>query len=357
MAETWKNILSLISNLFLIILLACNYGHYDNCSKPIQEWYMAFLSAGLIFQICSMLLNLFSNNVIIFSILIIIVGPISFAYYFAWNIVGTVYVSKIQGSEKPTDCMKTWETVLVLIFQSFLYLIYLMVFCAFYVFFKMYQAMQRRENDTKKTLVEIYIKVTESSMDTNTEAMIQICKDIQELMRDQKDILEKLKLMEEEKTVMRLFFIPEMINNMDQLSIHRESIASRQNQEPQGENTLTQPLLQMIENRFEDPRIQHRISQIQQTANPDKQECIICFDDLDDKSKTIILRCGHKFHDSCIFEWLVVNPTCPMCRHFFRIGLLKSILEHFTKKLENQGIKVENNFESIDELIPNDENA
>jgi hypothetical protein len=27
------------------------------------------------------------------------------------------------------------------------------------------------------------------------------------------------------------------------------------------------------------------------------------------------LQCGHTFHASCIDRWILINPTCPMCRH------------------------------------------
>lgn len=39
--------------------------------------------------------------------------------------------------------------------------------------------------------------------------------------------------------------------------------------------------------------------------------CPICRENL---SKSIITECNHKFHFSCLHRWLMINPTCPVCR-------------------------------------------
>jgi len=41
-------------------------------------------------------------------------------------------------------------------------------------------------------------------------------------------------------------------------------------------------------------------------------ECSICYENGKDLVST---RCGHLFHDVCLRRWLVINPTCPYCRH------------------------------------------
>jgi hypothetical protein len=41
--------------------------------------------------------------------------------------------------------------------------------------------------------------------------------------------------------------------------------------------------------------------------------CIICLEDLEDNVVSIN-NCGHKFHDSCINEWLIRKRECPLCR-------------------------------------------
>ena len=58
--------------------------------------------------------------------------------------------------------------------------------------------------------------------------------------------------------------------------------------------------------------------------------CIICRDEMikmdkwDRLSKGLstvelipelkTLKCGHKYHNSCITKWLLINNTCPYCR-------------------------------------------
>jgi len=48
--------------------------------------------------------------------------------------------------------------------------------------------------------------------------------------------------------------------------------------------------------------------------NLQTEECSICMD-LDNSKTWIILPCGHKFHNSCIVQWLNTHQTCPICRH------------------------------------------
>lgn len=43
-------------------------------------------------------------------------------------------------------------------------------------------------------------------------------------------------------------------------------------------------------------------------------ECPICVQPLEDSSSTRT-KCGHTFHESCLFHWTVRgNRTCPCCR-------------------------------------------
>jgi|GEM_PF-4473999 len=45
--------------------------------------------------------------------------------------------------------------------------------------------------------------------------------------------------------------------------------------------------------------------------------CSICIDPIEeegDKKIKVLKDCGHIFHKTCINEWIVINPTCPLCR-------------------------------------------
>ena len=52
----------------------------------------------------------------------------------------------------------------------------------------------------------------------------------------------------------------------------------------------------------------------QEKLRTEKNECIICTGDIDNIHDFINTLCGHKFHLSCINEWVKTSNTCPMCR-------------------------------------------
>ena len=43
-------------------------------------------------------------------------------------------------------------------------------------------------------------------------------------------------------------------------------------------------------------------------------ECSICLMEVNDGQDTILLPCGHMFHDKCVTQWLKIHNTCPLCR-------------------------------------------
>jgi hypothetical protein len=49
-------------------------------------------------------------------------------------------------------------------------------------------------------------------------------------------------------------------------------------------------------------------------ANPNLEECSICYGTMLYPRLTKTLRCGHKFHRKCVEQWNATNPTCPFCR-------------------------------------------
>lgn len=62
------------------------------------------------------------------------------------------------------------------------------------------------------------------------------------------------------------------------------------------------------------------LSSVDGHADPDLEvgsssaaECVICLNELDGEAETT-LPCSHKFHASCIREWLETNGKCPVCR-------------------------------------------
>ena len=43
-------------------------------------------------------------------------------------------------------------------------------------------------------------------------------------------------------------------------------------------------------------------------------ECSICLMEVNEGQDTILLPCGHMFHDGCVTKWLQIHNTCPLCR-------------------------------------------
>jgi hypothetical protein len=44
------------------------------------------------------------------------------------------------------------------------------------------------------------------------------------------------------------------------------------------------------------------------------KQCNICMGDYIENEHVRILNCSHDYHVNCIDTWLIINPTCPMCR-------------------------------------------
>ena len=43
-------------------------------------------------------------------------------------------------------------------------------------------------------------------------------------------------------------------------------------------------------------------------------ECSICLMEVNEGQDTILLPCGHMFHEGCVTKWLEIHNTCPLCR-------------------------------------------
>jgi hypothetical protein len=53
--------------------------------------------------------------------------------------------------------------------------------------------------------------------------------------------------------------------------------------------------------------------------DPDKQTleypaCSVCLTDIAKDEDTVLVPCGHMFHDQCIMKWLEMHSSCPVCR-------------------------------------------
>ncbi|XP_054784521.1 E3 ubiquitin-protein ligase SIRP1-like [Prosopis cineraria] len=46
----------------------------------------------------------------------------------------------------------------------------------------------------------------------------------------------------------------------------------------------------------------------------ENMQCIICLEDAETGSEVKEMPCGHRFHSDCIFSWLKLRSSCPVCR-------------------------------------------
>ena len=48
------------------------------------------------------------------------------------------------------------------------------------------------------------------------------------------------------------------------------------------------------------------------------KECAICLGSIENEHSCRLLSCFHIFHEKCVVNWLVQNPSCPLCKKGFR---------------------------------------
>ena len=46
----------------------------------------------------------------------------------------------------------------------------------------------------------------------------------------------------------------------------------------------------------------------------EKPNCCICLEEIEIGKDTLLLPCGHMFHENCCMNWLYKSNTCPVCR-------------------------------------------
>jgi hypothetical protein len=291
----------------------------------------------------------------------ILMGPVTIVFIFIWNIVGSVYLGKILASGHSTECISSGTAIINIMVQLLIYFFYLSIFYYAYIVIKAFKNAKVAKGQIEVNLKTFYKKLLQPKSDLKDEDVLELKKETQEFISDDSDNFMKLNLFEEEKEIIRLFSVPNAeIELPEKINQNIEIVTSKKKdnekidiEEP---NRMTQPLFELIENTFEDQKLKKKMSKIQEKANPDEEECIICFSELNEENRKILLRCNHKFHDTCIFDWLSINPTCPMCRVNFRKGVLRSILDYLNKIINERQINEQNDI-STDKLLKTEENA
>merc|ERR1712187_318749 len=59
----------------------------------------------------------------------------------------------------------------------------------------------------------------------------------------------------------------------------------------------------------------HAYSSADRDVEGEENMCTICISEFADGNEVRTLPCGHRFHASCVDDWLVRTPVCPMRCH------------------------------------------
>jgi len=52
----------------------------------------------------------------------------------------------------------------------------------------------------------------------------------------------------------------------------------------------------------------------QEDAEQGDVECAVCRNEMEPRSKVLLLPCLHRYHPDCIKPWLRINMSCPVCK-------------------------------------------
>ena len=111
---------------------------------------------------------------------------------------------------------------------------------------------------------------------------------------------------------MFIFFVTFCMNLCKSIKIHRERINQL---EILNDPTTFSPRMVPGYNTMEP---QYKIVKIKEHLfNDDEYSselCSICLDNYKKEDILNELKCGHKYHNTCIDDWIKNNNTCPLCR-------------------------------------------
>jgi hypothetical protein len=86
---------------------------------------------------------------------------------------------------------------------------------------------------------------------------------------------------------------------------------SMQNQQPQGNPPASREVLEKLK----------RFKMNQDYCKKDEKNileypaCSICLTEIEEGAETVLMPCGHLYHDPCVVKWLKMHNTCPVCRY------------------------------------------
>lgn len=88
-------------------------------------------------------------------------------------------------------------------------------------------------------------------------------------------------------------------------------IQSMQNQQPQGTPPASKEVIKNLK-RF---KMNEEYCKKDEKSNLEYPTCSVCLTELSKGDETVLIPCGHLYHDQCITKWLDMHNTCPVCRY------------------------------------------
>jgi E3 ubiquitin-protein ligase RNF115/126 len=84
-----------------------------------------------------------------------------------------------------------------------------------------------------------------------------------------------------------------------------------------GLELLLQHLAENDPNRYGTPPAQKEAVEGLPTVKIEESclQCSVCLEDFDVGSEAKMMPCKHRFHSDCIFPWLELHSSCPVCRY------------------------------------------
>lgn len=59
------------------------------------------------------------------------------------------------------------------------------------------------------------------------------------------------------------------------------------------------------------------------------KDCSICLDKFSEVSQIRVLPCKHQFDEECLFPWLKIQASCPLCRHQLKNQPFGKLIQSF----------------------------
>jgi hypothetical protein len=206
------------------------------------------------------------------------------------------------------------------------------ILLAMFLFVKNKRDSLAKKQNFKRDIKKIYAKLLTKRSKMSPLEVNKMKMSLSNMFTKQIAVVKGTEMLEEEKQLLVLFFTPNMINasasDLESICNHIQITSHQSIGEPDNHNnnnSITQPLLEMI--RKKPPRKEIQTPKNTFKLHPTtKCDCIICFSAIENETCQINFPCKHFFHNNCIFDWLKINPTCPICRQNFRFMLFISII-------------------------------